>query len=348
MPDKPYHNILIIKPSSLGDIVHALPAVISLRKAFPAARLTWLVRNHFAPLLQDIPEIDDVLLFDRRALAAWFYNPQAFKALLAFRKQLQAPKFDLVLDLQGLLRSALFAKMTGCKDRVGLAEAREGARLFYTQVVPPPDSPHILDYYLAVLRQLGVSAGAGNFKLTASPAARQSILKKMAALGLKSKKFLVLIPGSAHISKCWPAERFARVAEALHDRFSLVDIAAVGTAGEKEIVNRIQGYCRLPIADLCGQTSLPELTALFEQSAVVLSNDTGPGHMAAAAGIPLVMIFGHTNPLRLGPYKRPDCIAAVDIEHRGKTIDSQNPDWRIEHVSVEMVIDKVKRQLSEL
>jgi heptosyltransferase-3 len=166
----------------------------------------------------------------------------------------------------------------------------------------------------------------------------------MEAAGLKSKQCLILVPGSAHADKCWPAERFAKAAEAIHDSFGFA-IAAVGTPQDKEMIRLIQTCCRCRISDLSGKTTLPELGAIFEQSAAVISNDTGPGHIAAAVGIPLVMVFGRTNPLRLEPYGRPECVAAVDREKRGIAIDSKNPAWRIEHVSVEMVLDKIMRQL---
>jgi lipopolysaccharide heptosyltransferase I len=346
MNDKPYKNILIIKPSALGDIVHALPAVIALHQAMPAAKITWLVRNQFAPLLDIIPEINERLLFNRNEMAAWFYKPKAFRCFRTFRRQLRDAHFDLVIDFQGLLRSALFARMTGCKNRVGLAEAREGARFFYTRVVrPPKDSPHILDYYYAVLRDLGINTVADNFKLSAPSSVRQSLAGKLSLWGLKPKQYLVLIPGSAHAGKCWPAERFAAAAEQLHHQYHL-EIAAVGSAQEKPIIAQIQRLCSVPVADLSGRTSLVELVALLEQAAAVLSNDTGPGHIAAAVNVPTVLVFGHTNPLRLGPYKKPQCIAAIDIEHRGAAIDSPNPAWRIEQVTVDRVMNKITSQLN--
>jgi len=347
MSDNSFRNILIIKPSALGDIIHALPTLPALRRAFPQATLTWLVRTPFAPIFECVKEVDRLLLFDRGRMAAWFYKPSAFRCLGDFRKQLKNPGFDLVLDFQGLLRSAVFAKMTGCRTRIGLAEAREGARLFYTRTAQRPrHSAHILDYYFEALNLIGICARPEDYPLTAPDTAQASARQKLKAAGLDRAQYAVLVPGSAHDSKCWAAERFARTAEYLHERYGL-KIAAVGSAHEKAIVARIQQHCRVPIADLCGQTSLVELVAVFQQSALVLSNDTGPGHIAAATGVPTVQVFGHTNPLRLGPYRRPECIAAVDVENRGVSVDSPNPQYFIEHVSVEMVVDKIKTQLEK-
>jgi lipopolysaccharide heptosyltransferase I len=347
MPVTPYSNILIIKPSALGDIIHALPALPALRAAFPNAGITWLVRTPFAPIFECVKEVDRLLLFDRAKMAHWFYKPAAFVCLRDIRRQHKEPRFDLVLDLQGLLRSAIFARMTGCPERIGLAEAREGARLFYTKTARrPQNSAHILDYYFQALRLIGVSAQPADYPLTAPGHAQVSATAKLTAAGLERGRYAVLVPGSAHDSKCWPAERFARAAEYLHRQYHL-KIAAVGSAHEKAIIQRIGTHCSIPIADLCGQTSLVELVAVFQQAACVISNDTGPGHIAASAGVPTVLVFGHTNPLRLGPYKRPDCIAAVDMQNRGITVDHPNPAYRIEHVSVEMVVDKIKTQLEK-
>lgn len=341
-----YSRILIIKPSSLGDIVHALPAVMALRRVLPAAKITWLVRNQFAPLLECVNGINQRLLFDRNAMARWYYKPSHFKCLRDFQRQLKEGRFDLVIDLQGLFRSGYFAWLTGCKNRIGLAEAREGARFFYTQIVrQPEDSSHIVDYYFAVLGQLGISTADLEFGLRAPADACGTINEKMFKLGLKERQFLILVPSSAHAAKCWPAERFARAAELLHEQYQLA-LVAVGTNQDKEITKRIQKDCKYPIIDLSGQTNLKELLALFVQAAAVISNDTGPGHMAAALNVPTVIIFGHTNPLRLGPYKKPECVAAIDPQHRGRAIDDPNPAYHITNVTVEMVMARMNSQLS--
>jgi len=261
-----YPNILIIKPSALGDIVHALPVLGSLRAAFPQARITWLVRREFAPLLECVDGLDAILLFDRKLLGHWYYRPAAFKALLQFVQTLKNSRYDLVLDLQGLFRTALFARMTGCPRRLGMADCREGAGVFYSRKIPrPADSVHVLDTYNAVLKAAGVERFSTACTLTPPPAAKETIQGKMAELKLYPEKFAVLIPGSAHAGKCWPAERFAAISEKLHEQYGLT-IAAVGTSQEKIIVQNIQRCCRIPIADLTGQTTIQELLALFYEA----------------------------------------------------------------------------------
>jgi len=345
METRDYQNILIIKPSALGDIVHTLPVLPSLRAAFPAAKLTWLVRKEFAPLLDCTEGLDEVLLFDRKAMAKWFCCPRAFACFRDFKKQLRDRQFDLVLDLQGLFRSGVFAKMTGCAMRVGMTEAREFANLFHThQVDRPSDSVHILDYYFAVLKAVGVETCVPECKLTAPAAAQDTIRQKLETNRLMPKQFMVLIPGSAHAYKCWPAEQFAKLAEAFHRQHGWPAVV-VGTGSEGVYARAIQAHTATPVIDLTGQTSIPELVALFGQAGAVVSNDTGPGHIALATETPGVVLFGNTNPRRLGPYQRPECVVAVDADKRGAEIKDTNPAHRIEAITVEMVLEKIGLQL---
>jgi lipopolysaccharide heptosyltransferase I len=339
-------NILIIKPSALGDIVHALPVLSSLRGRFPEAKVTWLVNKSFAPLLECTEGLDAILPFDRKGMSRWYCNPADFCTLRQFRRILRAGRFDLVLDLQGLLRSAIFAKMTGCPRRIGLKEAREFASLFYTrQVARPADSVHILDYYFALLKEIGVETCLPDCPLTAPAAARESIHQKLRENNLSPKQFAVLIPGSAHAYKCWPAEPFANVAEALHHHYGWPAVV-VGTQSERVYADAIRAAASTPVVDLTGQTAIPELIALFEQAGAVVSNDTGPGHIALAVKTPGVIIFGNTNPLRLGPYRRPECIAAVNLESRGAEIKDTIEAHQIKLVTVEMVLEKLQSQLA--
>jgi lipopolysaccharide heptosyltransferase I len=347
MKSTDYKNILIIKPSALGDIVHALPVLPSLRQAFPQARLTWLVRKEFAPLLECVDGLDQTLIFDRKAMAKWFCCPRALRCLLDFRKQLRDGTFDLVLDLQGLLRSGIFGKMTGCAERIGMKEAREFARFFHThRVNRPAESVHILESYFAVLRDIGIETCLPTCSLTAPVGAQNSIRKKLEANQLTPKKFIVLIPGSAHAYKCWPTEKFAQLAEVFYQKHGW-KAAVVGSSSEGVYAKAIQACVSSPVIDFTGQTTIPELVTLFKKAGAAVSNDTGPGHIALATETPGVIIFGNTNPLRLGPYQQPECIAAVDPESRRDEIKDTKPAHQIQNVTVDMVLKKIELQLTK-
>jgi lipopolysaccharide heptosyltransferase I len=340
-----YKNVLIIKPSALGDIVHALPVLPALRAALPDARITWLVRKEFAPLLECVDGLDKILLFDRQLLAHWYRRPAAFRALRDFRRTLKNSRYDLVLDLQGLLRTALFGWMTDCPRRIGMADSREFAGLFYTRKVPPPESSvHVLDYYHALLKDAGIDAAPAAETLFKVPAEAAAAVRQKLAQAGAGQGYFVLIPGSAHTSKCWPAERFAKMAEDLHHRFRAA-VVMVGTQQDKPQARAIGAQCRTPLIDLTAKTPLVELVALLQQAAGVVSNDTGPGYIAAAAGAPTVIIYGQVNPQRLAPYGRPEYVAAIEPDRRGIGIRTANPAYDIKQVTFELVWEKLNALL---
>jgi heptosyltransferase-1 len=338
-------RILLIKPSSLGDIVLALPVLSSLRANFPDARISWFVRPEYAPLLDCTSGIDEIMLFDRKLLGKWWYNPRAFGALIKLIGRLRRAKFDLVIDLQGLLRTALFAWLSGCKNRFGMNAAREFATVFYTHKIPRDnDSIHLIDYYLKTVTVAGASHTTVDFNLTPPAQAKDGIAGLLARYNIGHDRYAVFVPGSSHVSKCWPVENFAALADKIAAQFDL-SITAVGTTREKPLVQKLKSCTKAPIANFAGLTDIPQLVALLQGAKLVISNDTGPGHIAAALGVPLVIIFGTTNPARIHPYQRPNSVAAVDADKRGCEIESSNPRHTISAVTVDHVFEKVTYEL---
>jgi lipopolysaccharide heptosyltransferase I len=336
-----YRNILIIKPSALGDIVFALPAFATLRASFPQARISWLVRKEFAPLLECVTGLDEIILFDRKLLGKWWHSRQAFAEFRAFLKRLRHSRFDLVLDLQGLFRTAFFAWQTGCTRRFGMSQTREGASLFYTRrVLPPEESNHLVDYYNKIVSEAGAAILRTDYPIVPPAQAVESVRGKLIAAGLADKPYAVLILGSAHASKCWPVERFAATARRLAREYGFAIVAA-GSKSEQSLAQAVQEKAQIPIVSLAGQTSIPELAALLKGARLVLSNDTGPGHIAAAMDVPTVVIFGHTNPSRVGPYGRPGWVVAVNAFGRGPAIEHYDPAYGITQVTESMVWDTI-------
>jgi len=338
-------NILIIKPSSLGDIVLTLPALTALRKSFPDAKISWLIRPEFAPLLENHPHLTDVIAFDRKLLGKAWFHPHAFASLLSFISRLRRNKFDAVIDLQGLFRTASLAWLSRCKKRFGMANARELAHVFYThKVVQDEHCIHLVDYYLKIIQNVAVSETKVQFVFPQDPAAADSISKLLTSHGIRPDNYAVFVPGSAHSDKCWPIQRFAALADKISSRFHLAAVA-IGTASEKDTVESLKNLANVPVANLAGRTSLRELIALLRTAKVVVSNDTGPGHIAAALGTPLVLIFGRSNPARVAPYGRPRCLAAVEPNTRGFNADSSDPKHNIKAITVDEVCQKVHEQL---
>lgn len=338
-------RVLIIKPSSLGDIVHALPVLAALRRAYPKAHISWMVRTELAGLFDCVAGVDERVLFDRKTMGRW-PTAAAIRETTSFIRRLREGRYDVVIDLQGLLRSGLFAWLSGCRVRIGLQEAREGARLFYTHQIPKPNSAHIFDVYEVLLKQLGVPMEPVEFGLFLSEQVRQDADALLQAENLADRPYAVLAAGSAHLRKCWPAGRFAQTAAYLHQQAGW-PVVLVGSAGERSLAEQIKEASGVPAAVLAGRTNLPQLAALLKRAAVVIGNDTGPTHLAAALNVPTVLIFGPTNPARLFPRIGRHAIAAVNPWGRGQAIDNPEPMYRIENVTVEAVLQAVQKVLQK-
>jgi lipopolysaccharide heptosyltransferase I len=340
-----FRNILITKPSALGDIVLALPALTALHKSFPDAKISWLVRPEFSPLLENHPHLAEVIPFDRKFLGKAWYHPRAFGALVSLIAKLRQSRFDVAFDFQGLLRTAILAWLSGCKRRFGMANAREFATIFYTDKIPPdPNNPHLVDYYIRMIRAAGAADLGVEFVFPQDTEAANSVANLLADHGVARDKYAVLVPGSAQADKCWPIERFAILAEKISSQFGL-PIVAAGTTSESPLIEMLKEKARIPVTNLAGRTSLKELIALLRAARLVVSNDTGPGHIAAALGTPLVLMFSWSNPARIAPYGRTECMVANEPFCRGRKIRSTDPQHSISAITVEQVWQKVCEQL---
>ncbi|UCC96591.1 MAG: glycosyltransferase family 9 protein [Phycisphaerales bacterium] len=339
-------NILIAKPSALGDIVLALPAVTALHKSFPDARISWLARPEFAPILENHPHLAEVIPFDRKLLSKAWFHPRAFGALVSLVKRLRRGQFDVVFDFQGLFRTASLAWLSGCKRRIGMANAREFAPFFYTDKVPPdPANRHLVDYYMRMVCAAGATEKDVEFVFPPDSEAAVSVRTLLASHGIKDDKYAVLVPGSAQRDKCWPVERFAILAEKISSNFGL-PIVAAGTALEAPLIETLKEKAKVPVTNLAGRTSLKELVALSRAAKLVVSNDTGPGHIAAALGTPLVLMFSWSNPARIAPYGRTECMVANEPYSRGHKIRSSDPEHDIKAITVDQVWQRVCEQLA--
>ena len=250
-----FKNILITKPSSLGDIVLALPALRALRMSFPEAKISWLIRPEFAQLIENHPHLDEIITFDREVLGKAWFHPGAFGALMSLIRKLRRGRFDVIFDFQGLFRTASLAWLSGCKARYGMANAREFATIFYTHKIPQNiEDIHMVDFYLKIIQTAGASDFGVEFVFPSNPGAEDSVDKLLASHGIK-ENYAVLISGSAHHDKCWPPECFAQLADRISSQYGL-SIVATGSSSESGIIEKIQKNANVPIASLAGQTSL--------------------------------------------------------------------------------------------
>jgi lipopolysaccharide heptosyltransferase I len=294
----PARRIALVKPSALGDIVHSLPVLTALRRRFPAAHITWVVNRGYEPLLKGHPDLDGTLPFERGRSRQGGLGTALYYAW--FLRQLRRGRFDLVVDLQGLLRSGIMAKGSGAARRVGLSTAREGATWFYTDVVPVAafNAIHAVDRYWLLAEALGAGAGPKVFRVPVTEADRQAIRERLDGC---PRPWLVLGVGSRWLTKRWPPEHFAALAQQAHAHFGGTFIF-VGTPDEQALAQATAHRLRGTKRDLSGQTTLPQLAALLSLADAMIANDTGPLHLAAALGRPVVSPYTCTRVLLNGPY----------------------------------------------
>jgi lipopolysaccharide heptosyltransferase I len=290
-------RICLIKPSSLGDIVHALPVLTALRVRWPHAHIAWVVNKGLRSLVEGHPDLNEVIPFDRGQINL---RPRGLANMARFLASLRREKFDLTIDLQGLFRSGLMSFATGAKYRLGLKESREGSTKFYTHAIPTGGpNEHAVDRMLKTIEALGVDISAPCFKPVMSDGDRQWARETIGHLpGPK----IVLNVGARWLTKRWPPRHFAEVARrAASERGA--SLIAVGAPEDRELVDElIAAISPLPVLDLCAKTTLPQLAALAAECDLFVSNDTGPLHLAAATGTKVIGIFTCTNPKKTGPY----------------------------------------------
>jgi heptosyltransferase I len=272
-------RVLIVKLSSLGDLVHALPTIHCLKIGLPA-RITWVVNAIYAPLLQHAEDVDEVIAFDRQ---------RPLRGLWAVVRELRRREFDLVIDLTGLFKSALISRLARGRLCLGPSSARELAWVFYDRQVGARDlNRHAVERYLDVVRALEITEGDRAFPLT---------FPSWVPAADGTRPIVVLIPSARWSTKVWPVSQFAELADRLRRDGLQVVVVGGEPPAVKDLLAGLDG-----VIDLRGKTSLAELGGILQRADLVIANDTGPLHLAAALGRRVIALMGPTDPRRTGPY----------------------------------------------
>lgn len=299
-------KILILKPSSLGDVVQALPVLRLLKAHEPRAQIHWWIASGIASLLEDDPDLSGLIVFHRQRWQSPWHWRELLRSVLAMRRQ----RFDLVIDLQGLARSGLVAWLANAGESIGLDDPREGARGFYDIAVGrPPGKEHAVDWYLRVLEVMGVPVHWNFDWLPRRPAVADKVRSKWPAQG---RRWLVLCPGARWLNKRWPVEHFRALVRLLAERHADHHFAVIGSAEDIPLGHQIAAVKPGRCLDLTGQTALPEMVEWVRLSEGMVTNDSGPMHVAAALGRPVVALFGPTTPAQTGPYGQREGV----LQHR--------------------------------
>ncbi len=286
-----------------------------LRQRYPSARIDWLLAKPFHELIEGHPDLDDVVLFDRRFFGGLGRRWDASKAFFTFVRDLRRRRYDLVVDLQGLLRTGFLSWATGARVRIGFASAREGATLFYNQRVTVVDpNTHAVDRNYLVAKTLGFEDQPIVFHLPISPDAQASATQLLEhASNNRTGQLIAVVPGARWETKAWLPDRFTKLIDRLHEVYSY-QCVLIGGPDDKTVCEVIRSQCKCKPLDLAGKTSLKELAAVLSACDLALCNDSGTVHIATALGKPVVCIVGPTNPTRTGPYRRLDDVVKISLD----------------------------------
>ena len=289
-------KILILKPSSLGDVVQALPVARLLKRHFPGAEIHWWLNREFVPLLAHDPDIHRVIPFDRKRWG----SPAGWPGAIGSIRELRGEHYDWVIDLQSLARSGLVAWLARGGLTVGLDDPREGAPGLYDLAVPRASfDTHAVDWYLAVLRRLGVPV---HWDFEWLPRNDEAATVIDSFWPIAGERWIALQPGARWFNKRWPVAHFTALAGRLLAHDPSLRIAVLGGNDDQPLGAEIAAHNGERCLDLTGQLSLPGMVEWLRRSALLVTNDTGPMHVAVALGRPVVALFGPTEPSRTGPY----------------------------------------------
>ena len=350
MPSVP-DNILIVKLSAIGDVIHTLPALNAIRRHYPRARITWLVEEAAAGVVAGHPALDRILVSRRKHWLWGLMGPARGRhvhEIMDFFKALRDTRYDMVIDFQASMKGGLLIALTRGRRKIGFGrglEHQEHSYLFLNEKVPAVDMEiHALTRGLILLEKAGIPVERIAYRLPVSDRDRIDIRQMLAAAGIDRGARLVAInPVAQWETKLWDNAKFAGLADLLIERYDVTVVFSGGQA-DRPTVDAIVAAMRHTALNFAGRTSLMGLAALYERAVCLVSTDTGPMHLGAAVGIPVVALFGPTAPWRTGPFGkghrvvRADCRCAPCFKrHCGTT-----------HCMTGISVEKVAAEIEQL
>ncbi len=343
-------HLLIVKLGSIGDIVHTLPTLAAIRRHLPEAKIGWVVERRSAEILRGNPLIDRLIEVDTRALRGGNVVSGLLREVRQPFRTLRRERFDLAIDFQGLIKSAAIAKLSGAKRRAGFGKSslREPAsRIFLNQTFDVPPRSHVIRKNLSLAAsalQIPIAHDDLEFPVAVSEADRseaQQILQST-----DNERFVILNPAGGWPTKLWPAANYGRLADLLWEKLGLRSMVAVGPA-ETELAERVLAASTSAAVSIV-QPGLKAFYELAKSAAAYVGGDTGPTHLAIAAGVPIVGIFGPTEWWRNGsPDPKDICVERLDIDCRVDCHRRACSNWICMNIAPETVFDAVRKRLKQ-
>jgi lipopolysaccharide heptosyltransferase I len=345
-------SILIIKLSAIGDVVHTLPFLEVIRENFPNARIDWVVEEASSQIIEGHRAIDHVIVSHRTSWQKQLFGGRESLAALTgirrFLRELRAETYDLVIDLQGLLKSAVLLGLSRGRRKVGPSWGKEGSRLFLTE--PPffvDADLHAVEKYLKVAEYLECDRISWKGDIPIREADRRTITKLLHDNGVEGKVLVAINPMAKWTTKLWETEKFSALADRLQKELSC-QVVFTGSRQDREEINEIIGRMDEKPWNLTGQTHLKELAYLYSRCQLLISTDTGPMHIAASMGCPVVALFGPTAPWRTGPYGSGHTVIRQEMACSPCLKKKCEDSGCMRNITVDRVFVAVERQLDLL
>jgi heptosyltransferase-1 len=338
-------RFLIVRLSSIGDIVHALPAASALAESFPSAQIDWVVEKRHAVLLEGNPYLRRIVVIDT---LGWRQGLASFTTWREIRKgvsELRQRPYSAAFDFQGLWKSAVIARLSGAQQRVGFGERwlREpAAAILYTQQVSPPERAHVIEENLALVEHVGARTRQWRFPLPQSGKDDAYVDAQLTAM--RAGNFVILNPGGGWRSKCWSPQNYAALIRQMSELWRQ-HILLTGSPAEEPVICEILQNAGTRLARYFPAT-LVQFIALARRAQLFIGGDTGPLHLAAAVGTPVVGIYGPTNPARNGPFAADD-IALSNGSRIDHTRRAPNPEY-LPGIPIDLVLEAVNKRLSRV
>lgn len=339
-------NILIVKLSAIGDVIHTLPPLAVLRTHYPDAHITWVIEEAASGLIVNHPHLDSIIVSRRKSWIKDLQNGRfnkVIKEILSFIRALKSRPYDLVIDFHGLLKSAMIVWLSGGKRKLGYDSLQELSGLFLTEKIPEDMNKHAVDRYLDFVRYLGADADNPSFIIPIDDDAHNHVEHLLRANKLEpGSPFIAVSPQALWETKLWDDDKFAGLCDQIAAELK---IPVILTGSEQSAIVSIQSRMHFPAVNLAGQTTLQELACLFSFAEMLITTDSGPMHLAAAMGTPVVALFGPTDPKRTGPYGKGHRVIRQDLPCSPCFLKTCDTKQCMTGLSVDIVFKAVKDEL---
>jgi heptosyltransferase-1 len=351
-------KILVVKLSAIGDVIHTLPALTALRRHYPDAQIDWLVEDAAADLVQGHAALSRVLVWRRREFVRLLKAgrlPAAGRLVRSLTTALRDTRYDLIIDFQALLKSSLWIFLARGGRKAGFGqgmEHSENSHLFLNERIPAVSMEiHALERGLRLLRALGVPGYPLLYDLPIGEEDEEAAKQLLVESGVRLDQPVVAInPVAKWPTKLWPAKQFSELAGRLQKKGYLV--VFTGSKEDRSLIDEMTLPLGTSVIRLDGRTTLKALAAVYRAASVVVSTDTGPMHLAAAVGTPVIALFGPTAPWRTGPYGKGHVVLRAGVScspcfSRSCKTATLEPMACMNQITVEQVVDAVVRTVGE-